>query len=297
LAWTLVACAPALAAPVVVVDADLRRGAERVTGVFTVTVEVRAADGTVLVAESSAGVVIVDGLFSGPVDLAPALSRLEAGETITLDLDLGEVRATTPIGPALLARVAARADVAATTPAAARLGDIAAADLIDVTDAPSVVIANANLVDVPAGVGDGVDDGNVLTLNRLVIDDRKLEVRLGALTSTAIVDGTLTALQLADGQLSSRHIGALDQFRVAANTLTAANFATGAFALADVATRNVVRWPSACVNGGTVSTTATCTRRTDGCSAGQRRNCTTAACETTASTTCTAPVIGRIVLP
>jgi len=282
----------ARAAPFVIVDADVTQGDARVTGVFTVTLEVRAGDGTSLLAESLAGLVIEDGLFSAPLDLALARTRLEGGETLTLEVDFGDAQTTVGLGPVLLARAAADAEIATTASSAPLLGDVEANDLIDATALDSVVVANANLRGVPAGIVDGVDAGNVLSLSGLIITSGLLEVQ--SVTSALIVDGTVSSAQLADGQFTSTQLGALDASRVADQTLGPENLKNGAFGLNDVTgTQQVFRHVSACGASGRVTTLTSCAKRP--CPAGERRNCSTALCEVGGSgTTCATTPIGRL---
>ncbi len=288
---------PAAAAPIVIVDGDLTRGGVPVTGIFTVTIDVRTDEGTVVASRSLAGLVIEDGLITVPVDLEPALAHLEAGAGLTVDVDLGDdLVASSSIGPALLARAAGLADLAGIADVADLLGDVPPGDLINADDLASVSVGFPNLRNLPPGIDDGVDNGNVLFLTDLTITSGKLEVLTGTITSVLIVDGTVKSDQLADGQISSTHLAALDASRVADGALTNANFTNGAFALEDVLTQNVFSYPVGCVQTA-ISTEPTCNKRRDGCSATQGRNCTTLACESilTNGATCPGTVIGRLV--
>jgi hypothetical protein len=273
------------AAPVVTIEGRLTRRDVPEEGVFAATIELVDDDGDELVALDVPQLTVIDGAFSVDVDLEAATDALVAGEVISLHVNLGDgLERRLQVGTVFGAVHAAHADRALLVRTAATLGDIPVSDLVADHSILAVPVAFANLTDVPAGIADGVDSGNIDTLSGLVVSDGLLDVAAGAVT--AVVEGSITSAQVADGSIGSTQLGGLSAAKVADGTLTGEDFATGAFGSSDVrGTTQLYLRARGCDAPLTLTTDPRCDRRAcviqnvNCVSFVCRHNCTTEVCE------------------
>jgi hypothetical protein len=291
----------AVMAQVVVVDGELAHHAD---GVFDVTIDVVDDAGTAVFSTTVASTTVTDGLFEVELDLTPASALLNAGAALTVDVSIDGVAARAQLGPVFAALQSSTAGSATSAAAADALGTIAPAELVQrstVGTAGAVAIAFANLVDVPPGLADGVDNGTIDALGSgLSISAGTL--RISGVTTAQIVDGTVPTAAIIDASIATVQLTGLAAADVATGALTGVHFADAAFASADVSglTVSLFQLNSACSSTGSddLVTTSTCTRRT--CGGAGRVTCGTFnTCQdpVAGSTTCSNTLLGKMFAP
>jgi hypothetical protein len=279
-------------AQVVIVDGELANHAD---GVFEVNVDVVDDGGASLFSTTVPSTSVIDGLFEFELDLTPVASLLNSGAAVTVDVTIDGVAAQAQLGPVFAAVQALSASSAASAATANTLGAVLPAELVQ--RATAVSIAFANLVDVPAGIADGVDNGTIDAVGTgLSITAGTL--RVASVLTTQITDGTVPTGAIVDSSVTTTQLDALAAADVATGTLTGADFADGTFASADVSGLSVslFRQNSACsgVGSDNLVTTSTCARRACG-SAGRVTCGTSNTCQDpSAAGNCNNTLLGKM---
>lgn len=286
----------ASASPVVVLDGDIRGVPD---GSYAPVVDLFDTTGAVVSTTSLADVAVVDGLFELELDLADVADQLAAGAEVSVDVQLEGLSAVARVGAVFAVSSAAHADAALVAANAESLGSIGPDELVQrdrVGTAGAVSIAFANLVNVPAGVADGVDNGNITTLGAgLQITGGTL--RVTSVTTGQLIDGTVATAALVDRSFNSASLAGLTAVDVADGTLTSLDLGTG-FGATDIAgsTATIFAQNIACddIEGG-ITTSSSCTRRL--CAAGAGRvTCGTSSCQnpSSGSPTCNNTALGKL---
>lgn len=295
------ASAPIAAAPFVSVDGRLDTASD---DVVNIVVEVRDDDGTVRLTTTETGVVVLNGAFAFDLDIAEVVGDLSSGAVMTVDVEVGALRASTRLGAMFSAAASATAAKATTVTTASSLGVIAPASLIQIStldDAGAVSVAFANVADLPAGIADGRDNGNLDSVGAgLVVTGGVL--RLTGITGAQIINETVPTTAIADGSMTSAPLVSLLAAKVADNTLTGADFADGALpAFSDIvepASLRLYRQNIGCAPAGgsdRIVTEASCARQVCGGGSG-RVECGFMFCEqpSTGSNFCGNEQLGRL---
>ncbi len=300
-------CAAVIASPsssaasFVSIDGRVDNG---VDGLFDVVVDIRDDAGEVRLTVTEASVVVVDGAFAVEVDVEDLVEDLASGAVMSVDVEIGSLRATSRLGAVFTARSSPHAAVATTANSAAALGTIAPASLIQLDtldDVGGVTVAFGNLTAVPAGIADGVDNGNIDAVGSgLAVVGATL--RLTTVTGALLIDGTVSAAAITDASITSNQLAGLTADDFANNTLTGVDFAAGTFAASDVATGTTLQLflqNRACVldiaSGEELVTVSSCVRRT--CGSAGRTTCGTVTCQDppTGSNNCSNTPMGKLI--
>lgn len=282
-------------AQVVIVDGELAHHAD---GVFDVNVDVVDDGGTSLFTTTVPSTSVIDGLFEFELDLTPVATLLNSGAAVTVDVTIDGVAAQAQLGPVFAAVQASTASSAASAATANTLGAVLPAELVQRSTAVS--IAFANLVGVPAGIADGVDNGTIDTLGT-GLNITAGTLRVASVLSTQIVPGSVPAAAIVDSSVTTTQLASLAAADVATGTLTGADFADAAFASADVGglTVSLFEINLACSGVGSdgLVTTSTCARRACG-SAGRVTCGTSNTCQDpSAAGNCNNTLLGKMFAP
>lgn len=295
------------AAPYAAVEGYLVQNGAPLDGVVDIRLEVRDQDEAVLVEHTATGVVVVAGAFAVlDLDVA-ALATQAALEPLTLEVSatgIGAVRVPYPVPAAALRATEAEVLLHASTASTAdgHLPDELAARSVLAT-AAALNIPFANLVDVPASIADGVDEGP-LTANSstIVVDGVVLRVAPGAIINRHIADGAVSGAALIAGTIDAIRLAdnAVTSAKLAAGTLTDADFAPATLATGTIQgtePRLYAVDDLGCeLPVGAITTLADCQRSTAGCSFGYARDCSTNTCISIEGTSasCSNTAIGRL---
>jgi len=213
------------------------------------------------------------------------------------------LRASTRLGAMFSAATSTTAAKATTVTTASSLGVIEPASLIQIStldDVGAVTVAFANVTDVPAGLADGTDNGNLNSVGAgLAVTGGVL--RLTGITGAQVIDGTVPTAAIADGSMTSTPLVSLLAVKVADNTLTGADFGDGAVAafsdIADPGSIRLYRQNLGCAPAGgsdRIVTDSTCPRQV--CGGTGRVECGSLFCEqpSTGSNFCANEQLGRL---
>jgi hypothetical protein len=292
-------CTPALAMNLTVV-AEVERDGRADDRVVDIQLVIAAADGSLSDVTCDSRDAPLQGTLVVECEVADAMAGAPLVASLSLDgLPSWSGDVPTPVRVA----VAERAESAFSADNATNISNGNLIPRTSVTGG-SVGFASANLVGLPADVADGVDQGNLQTVQGpLALSNGTLVV--GLLQASNIAANAITGSKWAAGTIRSVHIRAatfdgsdlvdLVNADFANATLSRANdFAAGQFTTA-------VRQLNIGCNELTIrplTTAASCLQIRGGCAAGQLRACNTGTCLTDAVvSTCTNTTPGQLLIP
>lgn len=295
---------PAAAAPFVTVDGRFGGDAVDLTDVVSATVEVTDDASAILVAVTEPSVAVTNGAFSLEVDLADATQALELGEVLTVrvvlasgDESIDALEAVGALGRLYAVDEASTAARALRADAADALDTIPAAELLNVSEVGTLSVAFGNVNGVPAGVGDGVDNGNVNTIGSgLILSGTTLDIANGSVTSAAIANSSITGAQIQDGSIRGADLQNLPSSAVANGTLVAGNFANDAFGADDtLGIQRLFKLDPGCGDTRQLTTANTCISRSCNVGGFTFTDCE-GICNRSSPRGCTTTPVGHILL-